>query len=162
MAQRPQIWPELAKNTPSLNDPQNSTFHSARGSDSCYIGYQQLYFYWITLSKVIRAQDEEGVLHHKVAPQPQIWPGVAKTRPATITPKIARQALSRDPTAVTLVSNYFFFTKWPKVKLLELKRRFLSTSQSGSATTNMAWIGQKHAQPKWPPKQHVPLYQGIR
>ena len=45
VAERPQMCPKLAKNTPSQNDPQNSTFRSARGSDSCYIGYQQLHFH---------------------------------------------------------------------------------------------------------------------
>ena len=68
------------------NHPQHSTFHSVRGSDSCYISNQPLYFHKITLNKVFSAQ--EG------AP----------------------------------------------------------TAQSGSSTTNAAWIGKKNAQPKSPPK----------
>ena len=80
VAPRPQIWPELAKNTPSQNHPQNCTFRSARCSDGCYIGYQQL--------------------------------------------------------------------KWPWVKLSALRRGFLLTPKSSSRTTNMTWIGQKHAQSK--------------
>ena len=45
VAQRPQICPESAKNTPSQNDPQNYTFRSARRSNSCYIGFQPLCFH---------------------------------------------------------------------------------------------------------------------
>ena len=37
-----------------------SMFHSVGGSDSCHIGTQSLYFHWMTLNKVIRAQ--EGIL----------------------------------------------------------------------------------------------------
>ena len=58
VAPRPQSPPELSKTMPSKTHPQNSTFRSVRGSASCYIGYQPLY-YDLALSKVIRGQ--EGV-----------------------------------------------------------------------------------------------------
>ena len=76
-------WP---KTLPATTIPQNSTFGSIKGSHSCDIGRQPLYFHLMTLIKVIRAQEE------------------------------------------------------------------VPTPQSGSATTNTAGIGQKHAQPKSPPK----------
>ena len=50
MAPQSQIQPELTKTTPSQHDPQNSTFCSATGSDSCYIGNQPLYFHQMTPS----------------------------------------------------------------------------------------------------------------
>ena len=71
VAPRLQIRPELAKNTPSQYHPQNSTFCSVRGFDRCYIGYQQLYFHRMTLSKVVRAL--EG------APKPQSGSLITKT-----------------------------------------------------------------------------------
>ena len=37
---------------------QNSMFGSVKGSDSCHIGNQSLYFHYMTLSKAIRAQEE--------------------------------------------------------------------------------------------------------
>ena len=40
-----------------------------------------------------------------MAPRAQIWPELAKKRPAKITPKIACCALSGDPAAVTLVTD---------------------------------------------------------
>ena len=43
MAPCPQIWPELAKNTPSQNDPQNSTFCSVRGSTERNVIYLPAY-----------------------------------------------------------------------------------------------------------------------
>ena len=63
----------------------------------------------MTLSKVITAQ--EGV------PTPQsgspttnvTW--IDEKHPATITPTIARSALSRDPTDVTSATNHSIFTK---------------------------------------------------
>ena len=47
--------PELAKNYVQ-HHPQNVTLRSGRGPDRCYIGNQPLYFHWMTLSRVIRAQ----------------------------------------------------------------------------------------------------------
>ena len=47
--------PELAKKHQAKITPENSTFRSARQSDSCYIGKQPLYFRQMTLSKVDRA-----------------------------------------------------------------------------------------------------------
>ena len=104
---QPQKWPWLAQNTPSLNHPKNSTSCSVRGSNSCYIGYQPLYFHQMTLSKVIRAQDGGSYItkwfpDHK---NDLDWP---KTRPATNTPKIAHSALPRDPTAVILANPGHF------------------------------------------------------
>ena len=65
----------------------------------------------MTLSKVISAQDEVPTPQSKVGRDHKNdldWP---KTHPATITPKIAVLALSRDPTAVTLAANHFIFIK---------------------------------------------------
>ena len=45
VAPGPQIWPELAKNKPSQNHLQNSTSGSVKGSDSCHMGNQPLYFH---------------------------------------------------------------------------------------------------------------------
>ena len=42
---RTQKRPELAKTTSSRNHFQNSEFGSVRGSDSCYIGNQPVYFH---------------------------------------------------------------------------------------------------------------------
>ena len=87
VAPRPQIQPELAKKTPSQNHSQNSTFRSVRGSNSCYIGNQPLCFHYITLGKVITAQDavpvkilelKRGFIHHKVVPRPQKRPRLVK------------------------------------------------------------------------------------
>ena len=127
------MCPKLAKNTPSQNHSENSTFRSAKGSDSCYIGYQPLY-YDLALSKVIRGQEgvptstraQEGVLTSQSGSLTTKcclnWP---TKRPAKITPKIALSALPRDPTAVTLVINHSFFIKRPQVKVSELKNGFL-------------------------------------
>ena len=114
---------ELPEKTPSQNHPKNKIFRFDRGSNSYYIGNQPLYFQYITLSKVIRAQ--RGFLHHKVAPWPQILPELAKKHPAKIIPKIACSVLSGDPTAATSATNHSIFVKWPWVKLLGLKRGFL-------------------------------------
>ena len=55
MAPRPQKRPTFAKIMSEL--AQKSTFCSDRGSDSCYIGNQPLYFQQTILGKVFRAQD---------------------------------------------------------------------------------------------------------
>ena len=61
------------------NHSQNVTFRSVRGPDKCYIGSQPLCFHWMNLSKFLGLN--RGFLHHKVAPQPQKWPELAKKRP---------------------------------------------------------------------------------
>ena len=111
---RLQRWPKNrpAKITSKIAHLQNRAFRSVRGSDSCHIADQPLYFHWMTLSKAIRWV-QEGVLHRTVAPRPHIRP------------EIARSALSVHPTVVTLATNHSIFPKWPWVKLLGLKRRFL-------------------------------------
>ena len=45
VAPRPRKWPELVKNTPSQNPPQNSTFGSVKASDRCQMDNQPLYFH---------------------------------------------------------------------------------------------------------------------
>ena len=103
----------------------------------------------MTLSKLFRVQ--EGFLHRKVAPQPQKCPEFTKKCPAKITHRIARSPLSGDPAAVKLVTNYSIFIKWPKAKLLALKRGFLYISQTGSLTTKGPELAKK-GQGKSPPK----------
>ena len=72
-------------------------------------------------------------------------------------PKMSYFALAGDPTAVTLATNYSIFIKCPLSTVTRAQERF-PTSQSGSPTTKVAWIGQKH--PNSPLKHHVPLCQG--
>ena len=73
-APRPQIQPELAKK-PRQNHPQNSMFRSVRGSDSCYIGNQSLYFHSMTLSKDIRAQEGVPTSHTGSRTTNKAWIG---------------------------------------------------------------------------------------
>ena len=81
--------------------PQNRTFRPVRGSDSCYIVKQPLCFYYMTLSKVIRAQEvdfrpkKEHLDHKSGLNQP-------KKRPAKTSLKIARSALSEPTTLFSL------------------------------------------------------------
>ena len=80
VAPQSQKCTELAKTTSSQNHPQHSTFHSVRGSDSCYIGNQPFYFIkqtWVNLFGLYR-----WFLHHKVATRPQIRPELAKKTPS--------------------------------------------------------------------------------
>ena len=124
MAPWPQIQPELAKKTHSQNHPQNSIFCSVTGSDSCYLGYRQLYCYQMTQSIVIGAQ--EGVPKSQSCYLTTKWClNFPNKCSAKITPEKACSALSGDPTAVTSVTNHPSFIRWPKVKFSELKRRFL-------------------------------------
>ena len=110
VALRPHKWPELAKNT--QNHPKNTRFCSVRGSDSCYIGNQPLYFHQMTLSQLIRAL-EVGSYITKWLPANHDGLNWLKNGPAKINPKIARFTMSRDPTAVTLATNHSVFTRWP-------------------------------------------------
>ena len=64
---------------------------------------------------------QKGFLHHKLAPQPQKWPELAKKTPK-ITPEIACSVLSGDPTGVASANNHSIFSKESQVKLLGLKR----------------------------------------
>ena len=77
---QPVIQTELANKTPSLNHPQNGAFCFVGGSDSCYIGCQQLYFHQMALNKVIR--DQEGVPTQQSGFRPQKRPGSAKNTPS--------------------------------------------------------------------------------
>ena len=70
---------------------------------------------------------------------------------AKITPKIACFTLSDYPTAVTLVTNHSIFIECLPSKVIRAQKG-VPTSQSGSLTTNTAWICQKNVQPKSPPK----------
>ena len=54
MTLRPQLWPQLAKNTSSQNNAKKITFRSVRGPDRCQIGKRPLCFQQVTLSKIIR------------------------------------------------------------------------------------------------------------
>ena len=59
---------------------------------------------------------KRGFLHTPQSgspPRPQKWPELGKNTPSHNHPKIARSALSRDPTAVTSATNHSFFAKWP-------------------------------------------------
>ena len=65
------------KNWPSQSHPRNNTFCSARGSESCHIGNQPVYFSikrpWVKLLEV-----KIAFLHYKGAPQPQNSPVLTK------------------------------------------------------------------------------------
>ena len=58
-------------------------------------------------------------------PRPHSCPELAKKHFAKTTPKIARSALSGDPTSVTSVTNHSILIESPQVKILGLKRGFI-------------------------------------
>ena len=91
---------------------QNSTFCSVRGSDRCHIGDQPLYFHYTALSKLIRAQEGVPIAQSGTSSTKVAWI-CKKKHSAKINTKIARSALSGDPTAFTLVTNHSIFIKWP-------------------------------------------------
>ena len=93
---------------PSQNHSQNSMFRYIGGFNSCYIGNQPLYFQWVTLSKIIRAQ--EGV------PTPQSGP------PTRNTAWIVKETPSQNHPKNSMIC--FIFIEWPWSNLLELKRGF--------------------------------------
>ena len=79
----------------------------------CYISNQPLYFQEMTLSKVIRAQEGVPTSQSGSPITNMAWIGYVNKWPAKIAPKMARSALSEDPTGVTLVINHSIFIKWP-------------------------------------------------
>ena len=53
------------------------------------------------------------------------WPRKCESPSGRLQRKIAHSVLPGDPKAVTLVTDHSISIKWPRVKLLELKRGFL-------------------------------------
>ena len=95
----------------------------AWGSDSRYIANQPLLFHWMTLSKVIRA--EEGIPTSQSGSRtPKVtW---VEEKTVKIIPCISRFPLpGGDPTGVTSANNQSIFRKWFRVKLSGLQRGFL-------------------------------------
>ena len=67
----------------------------------------------MALSKVIEAQEREGFYIANWLPDNKYGLNWPKKRLAKITPKVARLALSGDPTAMTSEINHSIFTKLP-------------------------------------------------
>ena len=102
-------WPKIR---PATITSQNSTFGSVKGFDGCDIGNQPFYFHLMTLSKLIRAQEEVPTSQSGSATTNTAGIGQKHAQPKS-PPKIAHSVLPEDPTAVTSVTNHFVFIKRP-------------------------------------------------
>ena len=88
----------------------------------------------MTLSKVIRAQEEVSYTA-KWLPDHKNDLDRPKPHPATITPKIAHSALSRDPIAVTSVTNHYVYAlNWPKTRPAKITPKIAHSVLAGDPT----------------------------
>ena len=138
-------WPKTppAKITPKIA-------HSALPGDPIAVTSVTNHSIFIKWPWVKLLELKRGFLHFKVAPRPQKWLGLDKNTPGHNHPQNSTFGSVKVSESCQIGNQPLYFYLMT-LNIVIRAQEEVPTSQSGSATTNTAWIGQKHAQPKPPP-----------
>ena len=139
----------MATKTFSQNHPQIACF--ALSGDPTAVKLVTNHYIFIKWPQVKLSGRKRGVLHHKVAPRPQTRPESGKKLSSQIHPQNSTFRIVRGSDSCYIGYQPFYFHEMVLSKVVRAQEGF-PTLQSGSVTTNTAWIGQKKRKAKITPK----------